>query len=577
MIRPAACLLILTLSLLALPPSAQAHLTKYTGAEHSSTVAEIWIDVERITLRLEIGDLDQDAFAAFLDDDSAAQDGAALGLLLTSDGDTPLPGEVKLVERRRRMDRSTTTPGAAARVPDSPEVTYVEVVYDLGTPPATLTLTPPRRIGSDEAAAEIGFIVYHETIPVIDFQYLERSETLRLDWRDPWYSAFENADLQRHHSAPVMTFLYVEPYEARFEVLVRLKTLSAWMSLDVGEETPLDAATQTRLRQQIGQFFLQNSQVQIDGVKSRPLLDRVEFVRVTPQGIQSLATADRLTFHTALVGVILAYVTPGPPQEVAVEWTFFDAQAPSVPSTVIDPVSQLPYDLTPAQPTLRWANLLDDYNYQVATIDAIAAQAANEFEVPLPSVLLCLLAALIAGYGGHLALNGVYRVAAVALIFIVAVGAGSLGRIAVRNPFVAPYQLPEVEALLILQGLLQNTYRAFDFRAENDIYDKLAVSTAGDLITDIYLQGRKRLVMEEQGGARAKVQDVQLLDATPTGPPVRGQRFTFQCAWRITGTVNHWGHTHQRRNQYEAMITIQPIEQTWKIVALDVIEERRLP
>jgi hypothetical protein len=51
----------------------------------------------------------------------------------------------------------------------------------------------------------------------------------------------------------------------------------------------------------------------------------------------------------------------------------------------------------------------------------------------------------------------------------------------------------------------------------------------------------------------------------------------FQCTWRITGTVNHWGHTHQRRNQYEAMITIQPIEQTWKMVALDLINEQRLP
>lgn len=109
------------------------------------------------------------------------------------------------------------------------------------------------------------------------------------------------------------------------------------------------------------------------------------------------------------------------------------------------------------------------------------------------------------------------------------------------------------------------------------MYDKLAVSVSGDLITDIYLQSRKRLVMEEQGGARAKVQDVQLLDAVQSGPPGKGQRLTFQCAWRITGTVNHWGHSHQRRNQYDALIAIQPVEQTWKIVALDVIEERRLP
>ena len=574
---PATCLLCLILTLLPLARTAQAHLTKYTGAEHSSTVAEIWIDEERITLRLEIGDLDQEAFADLLNEDASEQDGVQRDLVLTGDDGTPLAGEVKVIERRPRTDRSTASQSTAAQVPGGAEVTYAEVVYELGMHPATLTLMPPPRMGSDEAAAEIGFIVYHETIPVIDFQHLKRPETLRLDWDDPWYSAFENAELKRHHSAPLMTFLYVEPYEVRFEILIRLKALASWMSLDLPIEKPIEADQQARLREQIGQFLLQQSQVKIDGAKSRPLLDRVEFVRVTPQGIQSLDAAERLTFQTALVGVILAYVTPGPPQEVTVDWTHFDDQITSIPATIIDPVSQLPYDVTPAQPTLRWTNMLDEYNYQVATIDAIAAQAAKQLEIPLASVLLCLTAALIAGFGGFLALNGVYRITAVVLIFVVAVGVAPFGRIAVRNPFAAPYQLPEVESLLILQGLLQNTYRAFDFRAENDVYDKLAVSAAGDLITDIYLQSRKRLVMEEQGGARAKVQDVQLLDAVQVGPPGRRQRLTFQCAWRITGTVNHWGHTHQRRNQYDAMITIQPIEQTWKIVALDVIEERRLP
>ena len=573
----ALCLLCLALSLLALARTAQAHLTKYTGAEHSSTVAEFSIETGGITLRLEIGDLDRQAFPDLLGEDASGQGEGSLGLLLAGDDGVPLSGEVRVVERRPRTDRSMASQPTAAPLPGSLEVTYVEVNYPLATQPTTLTLTPPRGIGGDEAAAEIGFIVYHETIPVIDFQYLKRPETLRLDWRDPWYTAFENADLTRHHSAPVMTFLYVEPYEVRFEILIRLKALASWVSLDVPTDKPIDPQTQARLREQIGPFLLQQNQVRIDGAKSRPLLDRVEFVRVTPGGIQALDAAARPTFHTALVGVILAYVTPGPPQEVTADWTHFDDQITSIPSTIIDPVSQLPYDLTPAQPTLRWTNLLDDYNYQLTTIDSIAAQAANEFVLPLPSSVLCFIAAIFLGYGGRMGLSGVSRITAFVVFFVMALGLVSFGQMTVRNPLKAPYRLPEVEALTTLQGLLQNTYRAFDFRAEEDIYDKLAVSAAGDLITDIYLQNRQRLVMEEQGGARAKVQDVQLLDAVQVGPPAKRQRFTFQCTWRITGTVNHWGHTHQRRNQYDAMITIQPIGQSWKIVALDVIEERRLP
>lgn len=400
---------------------------------------------------------------------------------------------------------------------------------------------------------------------------------------DPWYSAFDNADLQRHHRAPIMTFLYIEPYEVRFEILIRLKTLASWMALDmdahvnIKDPMPIDAGTRAQLRERIGQFFLQHDQVQIDGAPSRPILDRVEFVKATPQGIQPLEAGERLTFHTALVGVILAYITPGPPREVTVDWAFFNDQITSVPSTIIDPVSELPYDLTSAQPTLRWTNMLANYNYQAATIEAIAAQAANQLKLPLPSVLLGLAAILLFAFGRRLAPKRVYWMVTAALILVVAVGMWPFGHMAVRNPMATPYELPDIEAILILQGLLQNTYRAFDFRAENDIYDKLSVSAAGDLITDIYLQNRKRLVMEKQGGARAKVLDVQLLDATQSGSPGKRHRLTFKCAWRITGTVNHWGHAHQRRNQYEAMITIQPIEQTWKMVALDLIDERRLP
>ena len=576
--RPDARILWLALTLLLLASSpVSSHLTKYTGAERSSTVAEIWIDLDRILLQVEVGDLDRGSFETLLGAGPIDLSKPQFGLTLTAEDGAPLPGEVRVVERRPRTVRSTASDADPVRGSDGTEVTYVEVVYDLATRPETLTLRPPARIGSSESAAEIGFIVYHETIPVIDFQYLKRPEILRLDWSDPWYSAFANTDLKRHHDAPLMTFLYVEPYEVRFEVLMRLKELASWMQLDVADQKSIEAGVRPRLLEQIGRFVAQQSQVRIDGATSRPLLDRVEFVRVSPQGIQSVGDSQRLTLSTALVGVILAYVTTGPPQEVTATWTYFNERIPSIPATVIDPVSRLPYEVTPAEPTLRWTNLLDDYNYRVATIDAIAARAGDRLEFSVPGVLLCLAAALIAGFGSLLGLTGVSRVVAVALLFALAVGVWPHGKVAARNPFEPPYQFPEVEAIQVLQGLLQNTYRAFDFRAEDDVYDKLAVSVSGDLITDIYLQNRRRLVMQEQGGARAKVQDVQLLDAVQAGPPTRRGEFIFQCLWRITGTVNHWGHSHQRRNQYGARIAIRPVDETWKITALDVTEERRLP
>jgi hypothetical protein len=57
----------------ALVPGVQADWTSFTGAELSSTVAEVWIHPSHITLRLEIGDRDHNAFANLFDAASASE------------------------------------------------------------------------------------------------------------------------------------------------------------------------------------------------------------------------------------------------------------------------------------------------------------------------------------------------------------------------------------------------------------------------------------------------------------------------------------------------------------------------
>src|SRR5688572_4882458 len=94
--------------LLTLSPGVQADWTSFTGAELSSTVAGVWIHPSHITLRLEIGDRDRDAFADLLDAAPAAETRGDTspagrlerffytGLVLAVDGGTPLVGEVKV-------------------------------------------------------------------------------------------------------------------------------------------------------------------------------------------------------------------------------------------------------------------------------------------------------------------------------------------------------------------------------------------------------------------------------------------------------------------------------------------------
>ena len=42
------------------------------------------------------------------------------------------------------------------------------------------------------------------------------------------------------------------------------------------------------------------------------------------------------------------------------------------------------------------------------------------------------------------------------------------------------------------------------------------------------------------------------------------------------GTVGHWGHIHTRLNRYDALISLTPVDGSWKITGLELLEEKRI-
>jgi hypothetical protein len=134
--------------------------------------------------------------------------------------------------------------------------------------------------------------------------------------------------------------------------------------------------------------------------------------------------------------------------------------------------------------------------------------------------------------------------------------------------------LSDARAAEIVSGLLHNVYRAFDFREEGQIYDVLAKSVEGDLLARIYLETRRGLELANQGGARAKVKEIELLDLSAEAAQ-RGAFFAT-ATWNVAGSVGHWGHVHQRRNQYRAELRVAPVDGSWKLVGLEILEEERL-
>ena len=127
----------------------------------------------------------------------------------------------------------------------------------------------------------------------------------------------------------------------------------------------------------------------------------------------------------------------------------------------------------------------------------------------------------------------------------------------------------------ILQGLLLNVYRSFGYAEEEAVYNQMSKSVAGDLLTDVYLQNRNVMRIEEEDQAkvyvdRLDIREVESLSAEDGGG------FSALVRWDVYGSVNHWEHIHYRCNSYKAKITLMPKGKYWIITRFDLIDEERI-
>ena len=145
-----------------------------------------------------------------------------------------------------------------------------------------------------------------------------------------------------------------------------------------------------------------------------------------------------------------------------------------------------------------------------------------------------------------------------------------------RTPLDLPGAAPsKAETAQIVDGLLTNVYRSFDLRNEEAIYDRLAVSVTGDQLEEVYLENRRALELENRGGARAQVDEVEVLDVRSVRRDGNGG-FRAEAVWTVSGSVNHFGHVHYRQNRYDAALDLLPVEGTWKIRQIEILDERRV-
>jgi len=563
-------------------PAAPSHADAIvvTKAMTATTVVEIFIEDSEIRVELEAGVPDLRAFNSIYPDEFRVRMGLesepkevrfdrffAEEFVIRADDGDPLGGELISFETRRRVPRDEITgePLPTAEGEGEP-VVFVVFSYAFEGKPETLSFQPPTA-GGKYPSATIGFITYHRGLPVMDFRYLGNEETLDLDWDDPWFSKFRNRNLWRQYDSPLNVFLYVEPFEVRVEIIARPVDVQAWADVGVEGLDTIPVEIQDEVKQRVSGFFGEHLGLTIDGEPVTPVLDRVNFLNRTLRTSTVITPPRELDASSATLGVIFLLPRAGYPQEAAVTWELFPERVDRIPAAATDEAGPLRFFLQRDDNVLWWKNFLK--NPSLPTLIDVRPPPSPVMRVAMwVSLLGSILAVALLLRAGARAIGGSRSWGAVGLLAIVAAGFALGCWYTSRSVSVDADRTSE-----IVSALLHNVYRAFDFRDEEMIYDTLQHSVAGDLLTETYLETRRGLELASQGGARAKVEEIELTEVEMLDSD---SGIAARCTWKVAAAVGHWGHIHQRLNQYEAELQIEPVEGVWKITDLELIQEERL-
>ncbi|MFW5653462.1 MAG: hypothetical protein ACOC0P_05400, partial [Planctomycetota bacterium] len=294
--------------------------------------------------------------------------------------------------------------------------------------------------------------------------------------------------------------------------------------------------------------------------------------------------------------VIMTWPLDVAPKQVSITWGTFpldvdqsafgeeiyrEIQAQVVASGTSEVVRFLPNE-----PQYIWHAPADDVASNLL-VDVPEPPEPTTVEWPVASIAI-VGAWLVVSVVGLVAVPAAYRqrtaialTAALPATAIVAVLVAPMVVVETKSPFASAQRMPtEDEAVAIFQPLQTNIYRAFDYVDESDVYDALAQSVDGPLLDDLYNQIYRSLIMQDQGGAVSRVEQVTPMDtevlSIGTLPPDDQIGFTVRSRWQVEGAVYHWGHSHRRTNEYLAEYAVIDADGGWRISGNRVLEQKRV-
>jgi hypothetical protein len=277
----------------------------------------------------------------------------------------------------------------------------------------------------------------------------------------------------------------------------------------------------------------------------------------------------------------LRFALESPPRRISLRWGLYPGIAPMAggPEEPVQVTGQLndgrydhPLLFTQVEPEFTWHGEFQDPGAGFLPVPEAAPRAPR----PTPWLSLALVGALCPLLAPRLR-----RPAAGLTVLTLALTGAALGRERLTAEWglaAADAQIAPAEARAVFEALLKNLYTAFDYDRESDIYDALAQSAEGPLLARFYAQIYTALVLEDEGGAMARVESVTpletALEAQGRLPGTERRSFSVRARWQLVGKVSHFGHSHARTTEYEARFSLAEAEGRWRIVGEEPLASR---
>lgn len=342
-------------------PHVDTNLPAAAASQHS--FIELSVEPKWIRVELEIGLEDLAAFRHIVPDnvyERLRQKNTPLAkrlqqfffqdFVLQADGNV-LSGKLSSIEVRLKKPRDPIS-GRVLRHAKAgkQEVLRAILIYPFQQPFTRLTMRPP-----PSPVHDIGLVVYHNGIPINDLSALSQSESVILDWDDPWFSEFEDARFARQFNVPVLAQLMIEPSDVRKEILVRLADLQEdGVAFGFTTDVRLNERDKTLIKERVAHFFQKRNPVMINGIDATPRITQVRFVRRTSEGSEVVAPSESIPFAEAIVSVVTQYPVLSSVHSAAMQWQFFGQNTARVYGRIIDPEQERTQLLRQEDGTLIW-------------------------------------------------------------------------------------------------------------------------------------------------------------------------------------------------------------------------------